>query len=306
MAYEPGQVHLTMDGFIHKVLKNHRLSDCNPPKTPLLPGFRLSKADAPATDEERAAAVAFTNKAFGTLFQRYDDVRTYYQGGVAEIGWYAMQVGPGLKHTVSTLSRANHYPGGKAIQALKHGLKYLKAELGVGIVYSCVVPLAPTAFPEMVIESDASFADCDDTGKTQGGHVHRFRNMAVHASVSSRSTTICTSTTHAETYWASEACRHIKYEVMLYHELGLSVPLPVELRIDNAATVNEAGAPIRKFSARTKHFTIAEKFVHQCNEEGLIRIVKWPGTDLSADAMTKSLVAPTYNRHKFALTRGCP
>jgi hypothetical protein len=94
------------------------------------------------------------------------------------------------------------------------------------------------------------------------------------------------------------------YEVQLLHEIGIKVPLPVVLHIDNAAAVIDAGSPIRRFSQRTKHFLIAEKYAQQCSEMGITAIQKIDGNLLDADAMTKALPGIVLKRHMRTLTRG--
>ena len=96
------------------------------------------------------------------------------------------------------------------------------------------------------------------------------------------------------------------YEIQWLHEVGLKVPLPVTLNIDNMATVLDAGSPIRRFSQRTKHFLIAEKYLNQCVEMGVVKIVHRTGTELDADAMTKALPGCVLKKHMQTLLYGDP
>ena len=70
--------------------------------------------------------------------------------------------------------------------------------------------------------------------------------------------------------------------------------------MDNFATFNSAGAPIRKWSPASKQFDIEEKFIVECAERGIIAIhIKpgnlpedpRPGEGFVADAMTKPMTA---------------
>jgi hypothetical protein len=198
---------------------------------------------------------------------------------------------PTLRTAVSLLARGSHYPCEQGVTAIKQCLRYIKGLIGQGITYRKHRDYKRGEFPALVYGSDASYASYANhpDGKCQGGFTGRCVGQAITIAVTEKSSTVCNSTTHAEHYWASEACRQIMYEVQWLHEVELNVPLPVTFNIDNMATVINAGSPIRRFSQRTKHFLIAEKYVNQCSEMGIVHVIHRTGTDLDADAMTKSI-----------------
>jgi hypothetical protein len=222
---------------------------------------------------------------------------------VQALNWLATMVAPTLRTAVSILARGSHYPCEKGVRAIKQTLRYTKGLMGKGITYTKGRNYGPDEYPELIYGSDASYANHHDA-KCQGGYTGRFIGQAITNAVSGKSSTVATPTCHAELYWASECARQIMYEVQLLHEIGIKVPLPVVHHIDNAAAVVDAGSPIRRFSQRTKHFLIAEKYAQQCSEMGITKVTKIDGNFLGADAMTKALPGITLKRHTSTLTCG--
>jgi hypothetical protein len=279
------------------------MQDCNPNDAPLPANFMLSPLDKPETPSEQQEVVERYNKVFQTPVENYIMLVKEYQSMVQGLNWLATMTAPTLRTAVSILARGSHYPCEKGVRALKQTMRYTKGLIGKGITYTKGKDYAPDEYPALVYGSDASYANHPDA-KCQGGYTGRFIGQAITDAVSGKSSTVATSTCHAELYWASECSRQIMYIVQLLHEIGIKVPLPVVLHVDNAAAVIDAGSPIRRFSQRTKHFLIAEKYAQQCSEMGITKITKIDGNLLDADAMTKALAGITLKRHTSSLTQG--
>jgi hypothetical protein len=301
-------VQLTMTDYITQYLERHGLLDCNPVRTPLPPGFMLSKADKPPSPEAEQAVVDEFNKLFS---RAHHDVHTYadlthaYLSIVQGANWLSTMIGATLATTVSILSRGNHYPSIPGVKALKQMLRYTKGLLHVGPVYVKHREYAPGEYPRLEYASDASFANHPD-GKSQGGYTSRLLGQAVTTAVSGKSTAVHTSTTHAELAWASECSRHAMYEVQLLYEIGVHVQLPVTLNMDNRAAIIDAGSPVRRSSKRTKHHLISESYVQQCVEMGVTKLHKRDGANFDTDVMTKSLPGTVLARHAITLYSGQP
>jgi hypothetical protein len=296
-------VKLAMDAYILDVLTKRGMQECNPNDAPLPANFMLSPLDKPETDAEQQEVVDRYNKVFHTPVDNYAILIKEYQSMVQALNWLATMVAPTLRTAVSILARGSHYPCEKGVRAIKQTLRYTKGLMGKGITYTKGRDYGPDEYPELIYGSDASYANHSDA-KCQGGYTGRFIGQAITSAVSGKSSTVATSTCHAELYWASECSRQIMYEVQLLHEIGIKVPLPVVHHIDNAAAVIDAGSPIRRFSQRTKHFLIAEKYAQQCSEMGITKITKIDGNLLDADAMTKALPGVTLKRHTDTLICG--
>ena len=71
---------------------------------------------------------------------------------------------------------------------------------------------------------------------------------------------------------------------------------PLILNMDNETTVLHAGAPIKKWSAKSRHFTLDQKYVAQAVQDNVIQVRHQRGTvtddnprGFYADAFTKGL-----------------
>ena len=82
---------------------------------------------------------------------------------------------------------------------------------------------------------------------------------------------------------------------------------PTELQVDNYATVNRNGAPIRKWSPASKHYDTLERYIGECVEDEIIRLRHVPGRmpeypqsgdGFRVDALTKAL-SPATTRFYF-------
>jgi hypothetical protein len=299
-------VKLTMTDYITQYLDRHGLLDCNAARSPLPPGFMLSKEDKPLTTADETAAVEEFNKIFSRAHHQvatYKELTHEYLSMVQGANWISTMIGATLTTAVSILSRGNHYPSVVAVKALKQTLRYVKSLLNVGLTYVKHRDYAAGEYPRLEYGSDASFANHPD-GKSQGGYTGRLVGQAVTTAVSGKSTAVHTSTTHAEEAWASECSRHAMYEVQLLHEIGIAVPLPVTHFMDNHAAILDAGSPVRRFSKRTKHFLVSEKYVQQCVEMGVTKLQHRRGDKFDTDAMTKSLTGVLLEQHASTLYSG--
>mmetsp|Transcript_21908 Transcript_21908/g.44389 ORF Transcript_21908/g.44389 Transcript_21908/m.44389 type:complete len:114 (+) Transcript_21908:28-369(+) len=71
---------------------------------------------------------------------------------------------------------------------------------------------------------------------------------------------------------------------------------PTEIWEDNAACIQISENPInRKF---TRHIDVRRYFVRDLVKDNVLKLVKCAGKQNVADALTKSLPAPTFNKHR--------
>ena len=284
VVYEPGSVRHTMPAYIDKLLAEHKMSECNPAKVPMTPGFNVTPDDLPQTDEQRAELVQQVNKLFGTDYVSHKQVLTKYRSLVSGCNWVATMVANTIAVSCSILGRCMHNPCLAAFKQCKQLLRYLKGNRNIGPTYTSDGD--PT---EWSISSDASFAGCELSRKSQGGFIGGFDNQPPTTWSSTLSKRVCQSTFQAESYHAAEAARELKYKDTWHTEVGIKVNRPHKFYVDNAALALEAAAPIRKWSPRSKHFDIDDKMLTQVVEDRIARVIQIPGYDLAADAMTKPL-----------------
>ena len=99
---------------------------------------------------------------------------------------------------------------------------------------------------------------------------------------------------------ASMCGQEVIYLRVLLQGFGCEQQGPTEVWEDNAACIQISENPVnRKF---TRHINVRRYFVRDMVRDGLIKLQKCAGTHNVADALTKSLPAPTFHKHRPWLT----
>jgi hypothetical protein len=325
LAYELNSVKMSMDGYIQLALTRAGLSDCNPVSTPMIEGFKLSKADGPISEMERQVVIDKINVVFAPALNErdngqitsYKELINFYGSLVSTLGWISKQIGPIISVAHSILSRAMHCPSVAAFMACKRVYRFLAGHPHMGIVYSTSQRYDWRAgiYPSYYLMADSAFISDATDAKTQGGYIGGLEGLAVSHWSTIKSKRVVTSTMHAETYHGSRACRHACYIQQLMNFLGTNTGEPIKLALDNSSTVLSTAGPIRKFSPATRHFTMDDRFIVQCVEDGTIEVRHVPGDPqqmppsgddgFAVDAMTKPLGA-TLLLHYYQFLHGTP
>jgi hypothetical protein len=285
------------------------MQDCNSVETPFPVGVTLSKLDNPKDAAEEDIVREKVNKMFNTNYRTYTEIRNFYCSITSSIGWVVKMIAPTAALAHSLLGRAMYAPSVAAFKAAKHVLRFFRGHTDMKIVYQCdkLFDWRNGEVPSYWGQSDSSFADDPDDRFSQGGYIAGVQGQSPSVWKSGKPPRLCNSTNQAESIWASLLARELEYKSNVFIFLGLrdSNSPRILLECDNQATTQQAGAPIRKFSASTKHFDIDEKYVQQLVEEGLLKVVHVPGSiptkgadkqrarlGFPVDMMTKPLSAP--------------
>ena len=113
-------------------------------------------------------------------------------------------------------------------------------------------------------------------------------NMSeLHADVSSGA---------AEIYAASVALSETLYLSYVASELGIDIPMPLELQVDNAAAIAFSKGQVRR--TKLKHIDVRQAWVQALRDDGICTLVKVGTDDNLADFFTKIL-----DVHKFTKLR---
>ena len=166
------QIFMSQRPFAVTILERAGMLDCNPARTPAVPGRKYTKADCPDTPGEKAAIQqqGFSKELYHTINASVnflttisrDDMR-FVQGKTSK---YCLN--PGLEHFLTQ----------------KHQLRFLKGTLNYGIdfVWNASDPPPVDGPLDIVAWSDSSYADDVDTGRTTLGDVVKVNGATVSAS----------------------------------------------------------------------------------------------------------------------------
>ncbi len=200
------------------LLARFGMLDCKPLLTPMDPNKKLSVAQSPTTEAERAemAAIPYIQATGGIL-------------------WLARCTRPDLAKAVGVLCRFNANPGMEHWKALKHLLRFIRGSLDYRIEYSAAAALpGPQMFRTY---SDADHGGNVDNGKSTSGYLILIGGGAVDWS-SKLQSVVSMSTTEAEFIAASEAGRALCSMRSFLAEIGYPQTGPSELLMDNQSAIS--------------------------------------------------------------------
>nr|XP_034194668.1 uncharacterized protein LOC117610925 [Osmia lignaria] len=134
-----GDMRLSQRLCTEAILKKYNMIDCRRASTPLDPGLRVSKRDAPTVREERALMKS-----------------VLYRELIGALMFLALYTRPDILFAVTKLSQYNSNPGKQHWLQVKHILRYLSATKDYGIVYKTGVS------PKIGMHCDADWINCDN------------------------------------------------------------------------------------------------------------------------------------------------
>jgi hypothetical protein len=258
------QITLSQRQYVLDILERHGMSDCSPVSTPMDPGLKLQK-DMPAKNEKDARFI-----------QDFD-----YKSAVGELLYLAISTRPDIARTVSVLCRFNSNPCYEHYKAVKHLWRYLQGTLDLKLTFRPVDSAEP-----FTTYSDADHGGCPDSGKSTSGYVVKMGTSVV-GWMSKLQSLVALSTTEAEYVAATSAAQELIWMRSLFSELGIDLPGPSTLYIDNQSALAVAKNP--EHHGRMKHLDLRFFWLRDQVERGLIKVTYLPTADMPADMLTKSL-----------------
>ena len=258
---EKHTISLSQSSYIRGILQRYGFDHIRPVSTPMNPGLRLSKANAPKTTEEFA-------------FMRDKP----YRETVGSANYTAIGTRPDISYVVSVLSRYLDNPGPDHWAAVKHLFAYLSGTADYELVFG------------LEEHSLLGYTDADgsmhEDRKAISGYAFIINGGAVSWS-SKRQDIIALSTTEAEYVAATHAVKEALWLRTLISEVMGDITSPTTLYSDNQGAI--ALAKDHQYHARTKHIDIHFHFIRWIVEEGKISLIYCPTDEMVADAMTKAL-----------------
>ncbi|GEM12880.1 hypothetical protein Rt10032_c34g6897 [Rhodotorula toruloides] len=170
---------------------------------------------------------------------------------------------------------------------------YIRGTLDYGLEYT------PDSSPLRGFEaySDSDWGACPTTSRSTVGYVFLLANGAV-SWASKLQPRVTASSTEAEYLGLSHACKETVYLTQLLGKLGFPAEGAAVLYGDNQGANALSKDP--QFHNRTRHLRLTEHFVREQVQDGSICVEYIPTARMLADAMTKALPAPLFERHRDA------
>lgn len=256
---------LSQKQFIMDVLERFGQGDCSPVTTPLDPGMRLSKDQAPQTDEER---------------KQMDN--TPYAQLVGALMYLAVATRPDIAHAVGVLSRFSSNPGPAHWKAAKHLCRYLQGTKDLKLHYAP----DPEQTERFTTYADADFGGDPDSRRSTSGMVVKMGTGAI-SWASKLQPVVTLSTTEAEYISACSAGQEVLWLRNLFSEMGYPVQETSPLHLDNQSAIAVSKNP--EHHGRMKHLDLRHYWLRDVVKDGLVEIKYTPTKSMPADIMTKAL-----------------
>jgi len=271
---QQGTVECRQSIYAQRMLNLYQMQECNPAATPLSPGSRLSKVDSPE----------YIDPALQRL----------YRGIVGHIGYLVSMTRCDLSFAYAELSKFVAYPGTVHLAAAKHALSYIRGTYDKGIKFFRDINDL-TLRNILVGWVDSDFAADPDTRKSVTGYVLSLNGGPVSWK-SKRQDCVTLSSAEAEYVAASMCGQEVVYVRALLDSFGHPQRKPTYIWEDNQSCIHMSENPKhRKYS---RHIDTRRYYCRDQVRDGILKLKKCAGTMNVADANTKSLPSPAFNKHR--------
>ena len=280
---------LSQETAVLKLIKRAQLAEAKPTATPMAAGLKLTKQDCPSAE---AAAVMIEKQRF-------------YRSIIAAVIYIMNWTRGDVAYAVSKLCRFMHNPGEAHITALKRLLRYLLGTADYGLCYdfsSGWQAAAHKCCKDSVYGMyDAAHADCIDTYRSTGAYCFYYGGCVIswHSKLLP---TVTTSTNHSEYSTAAKAAREARWLHNMLEELNFNDLIkPIDLYSDSKGAIAMTYNPVHR--SATKHIALADHYVREQQEDGIITVSYLDTDSMIADVFTKPLGDTAFLRHRQYLVR---
>ena len=267
-----GDITLRQSAYAERILRTYGAWDFHAVKTPLEPGKRLTKKDSPEFVDPM--------------------LHRQYRGFVGHLSFLVQMTRPDLAFAFSELSKFVQAPGLQHWKSVLRTLQYLRGTYNQGITYS-----DPGADRRDRLEGwvDSDFAADPDTRRSVTGYVLSINNGPISWK-SKRQSCTTLSSAEAEFVAASICGQELIYVRSLLAGLGFQQIGPTVIWEDNAACIAMSENPTH--ADRARHIDTRIYFLRDMVRDGIVKLKKVPGQNNVSDALTKSLPAPAFEKHR--------
>lgn len=266
-----GTLLVHQSSFVDSLLKEFGLSDLKPTHTPLPTGCKLSSAECPTSDGD---------KAYMTQYP--------YRQLIGKMRYLVSGTRPDICHACNFLSKFMHNPGIKHWKALLRIARYLKSTRNLGICYHHT----QSSNSSLLGWSDSDWGGEIGSRRSTAGFVFTLAGGAITWQ-SKRQVAVTLSTAEAEFVAVALAAKEGLWIQALIEELQIMPKPMLKIYCDNQSCIFLASNP--KHSEKTKHVDLKFHFIRELIENRKMQLEYTPTDIMWADFLTKPL---TGDKHR--------
>lgn len=257
-------ISLSQLSYIDSIVRRFGLEDLKPVSCPMEPHVKLHSNQSPSTGAEYAAMRHIP-----------------YREAVGSLMYASLGTRPDISYAVTTVSRFSQNPGQPHWDAVRRIYRYLVGTKDLRLTYGGVEGTL-TGFAD----ADGSMAE---DRRAVSGYAFLIDGGAVSWS-SKRQEIVSLSTTESEYVAATHAAKEALWLRSLIGDLFDPITEPTTLFSDNQSAI--ALTKDHQYHARTKHIDVRFHFIRWVIEDGKLRLIFCPTSDMIADTLTKALPSP--------------
>ncbi|HVX00705.1 MAG TPA: reverse transcriptase domain-containing protein, partial [Candidatus Babeliaceae bacterium] len=261
-----GILSICQSGYIRNLVQKYGLAEAKPVYTPLDSGLKLSKKDAPTTEEEKSRMA-----------------KVPYQSAIGAIMYCMLGSRPDVAYAITALSQFSSNPGWQHWNAVKRLIRYLNTTQDYKLTYRSK---KGDEGPCLYGYSDADWGNNIDDRRSYTGYLFMLAGGAVSWQAK-KQPTVALSSMEAEYMAATQAAKEALWWRSFLTELGMNVSNETVLLSDSKGAIDLAKNP--EFHPRSKHIAIQHHFIRMQVANKSVKM-EYIGTEImAADILTKPL-----------------
>ncbi|TMW59504.1 hypothetical protein Poli38472_004573 [Pythium oligandrum] len=250
--------------YVKTLVERFNQQSCRDVTNPCEQSLKLSKADGPRDDQQKA-----------------EMSKRPYRSLIGCLQYVAQCTRPDIAFAVTHLSRFMENPGPRHWTAAIRVLRYLKSTRDYGISYG-----GDHEENTPVVFCDADWGTSVDDRRSVSGLVIMMNGGPIVFKAKYQST-VALSSSEAE-YLALSLCgQEVMWVRTMLHDLGINIKKPIQVWEDNQGAI--ALAHNAGYHARTKHIDIRHHYVRDLVADSVIKLSYVETQRQLADILTKSL-----------------
>ena len=147
-------------------------------------------------------------------------------------------------------------------------------------------------------KSDSNYATCKETRRSVTGYVVYLEDALISFK-SGMHKLVALSVSEEEIIALVQCVQEMMFVKKLLESLKLQIKLPMEIEVDNKATIDLVNG--WNISGGTKHSEVKIMYLRELKENGIIRVYWHPTDDNESDIYTKNLDNKTFTNRKNTL-----